>query len=326
MPSQPRRILFIVFEDVLLLDFTGPLQVFELACENRPLGVCPYEWDVASIKGGSIRTSAGVTIQTTALSNIDIDTVDTLLIGGGIGVHKAAANPTLVDWIRANAAKVRRVCSVCTGAFVLAEAGLLEGRRAVTHWGSCGLLTERYPQVSVAVDPIFIHDRGIWTSAGASAGIDLALALLEEDEGHREAMRVARRLVVFLKRPGGQAQFSGPLTLQGEDDGTFASLFTWIQDNLTEDLKVEALADRCGMTPRTFARLFREKTGATPARIVERFRVEAARRSLEQTERTMKDVAVRSGFQDEERMRRAFRRQLAVGPRDYRERFRKNVA
>jgi transcriptional regulator GlxA family with amidase domain len=267
-----------------------------------------------------------VTIQTTALSNIDVDTVDTLLIGGGIGVHRAAANATLVDWIRANAAKVRRVCSVCTGAFVFAEAGLLEGRRAVTHWGSCGLLTERYPQVSVAVDPIFIHDRGIWTSAGASAGIDLALALLEEDEGHREAMRVARRLVVFLKRPGGQAQFSGPLALQDEDDGTFASLFTWIQDNLTEDLKVEALADRCGMTPRTFARLFREKTGATPARIVERFRVEAARRSLEQTERTMKDVAVRSGFQDEERMRRAFRRQLAVGPRDYRERFRKNVA
>ena len=321
MASDPRRLLFVLFDGCLLLDFAGPLQVFEVACETAEDGQAPYHWQICSLKGGPIRTSAGLEVTTTALADRDPAPIDTLVIGGGPGVHRAAADPDLVDWLRHNAPEVRRVCSVCTGTFVLAAAGLLQGRRAVTHWGSCALLSERYPDIAVSVDPVFVHDRGIWTSAGVTAGIDLALALLENDLGHREAMRVARRLVVFLKRPGGQAQFSAPLALQSSDDTAFEGISAWIQDNLRGDLRVECLAEKAGMSPRTFARVFRERTGKTPAKVVEEFRIEAARRALEDIAISMKEVAARSGFQDEERMRRAFRRRLNVLPQDYRARF-----
>ncbi len=183
------------------------------------------------------------------------------------------------------------------------------------------MLSARYPDVSVLVDPVFVHDRGIWTSAGVTAGIDLALSLIEDDLGHREAMRVARRLVVFLKRPGGQAQFSVPLSVQSSDDEVFEDVSTWIQDNLGSDLRVESLAEKVGMSPRTFARVFRQKTGRTPGKAVEEFRVEAARRALEETAAGMKEIAARAGFQSEEHLRRAFRRRLNVLPHDYRVRF-----
>jgi transcriptional regulator GlxA family with amidase domain len=244
-----------------------------------------------------------------------------LIVGGGPGVHNAAANPQLVGWIRDVAPNVRRVCSVCTGTFVLAAAGLLSGRRATTHWGSCGLLSQKHPDVSVEIDPVFVHDSGIWTSAGVTAGIDLALSLLENDCGHREAMRVAQRMVVFLKRPGGQAQFSVPLQLQSSEDKMFEQTLSWIQDNLRHDLRVERLAEKAGMTPRTFARIFRQKTGKSPGKAVEEFRVEAARRALEDSTVGLKEVATRSGFQSEEHLRRAFRRRLNVLPHEYRVRF-----
>jgi len=321
MAKKIRSIVFVLFDACLLIDFSGPLQVFEIGCETADAGSPPYQLIVCSTKGGLVRTSSGVEVMTSSLAECDQITIDTLVIGGGPGVHLAAADPVIVDWLRIKAKDVRRICSVCTGTFVLAAAGLLRSRRAVTHWGACELLADLYPEIDVRSDPIFVHDRGIWTSAGATAGIDLALALLESDLGRQEAMRVARRLVVFLKRPGGQAQFSVPLSIQSEEDDAFEGLSAWIQSNLKKDLRVEILAEKAGMSPRTFARVFLEKTGKTPAKVVEEFRVEAARRSLEETTITMKEIASRSGFQDEEHMRRAFRRRLNVLPRDYRSRF-----
>ena len=319
--SQARRLVFVLFEDCLLLDFAGPLQAFELACENAEAGRAPYVWQICSLKGGPVRTSSGLEVMTTSLSDCDRINIDTLVVGGGPGVHRASAEAGLVDWFRLAAPNAKRVCSVCTGTFVLAAAGLLHGRRAVTHWGSCELLSAKYPDVSVLVDPVFVHDRGIWTSAGVTAGIDLALTLLEDDLGHREAMRIARRLVVFLKRPGGQAQFSVPLSLQSSEDRAFENISTWMQDNLGRDLRVESLAERAGMSPRTFARVFRQKTGRTPGKAVEELRVEAARRALEESVASIKEIAARAGFQSEEHLRRAFRRRLHVLPQDYRVRF-----
>jgi len=319
MTSPSRRIVFVVFEDGLLLDFAGPLQVFELACETTPSNP-PYVWEICSAGGGLIRTSAGLELMTRPLP-VDLEGIDTLVIGGGPGVHRAAADPKLIAFYKSVAPHVRRVCSVCTGAFVLAAAELLGGRRATTHWGSCDLLRTRYPDITVEVDPVFVHDRGIWTSAGVTAGIDLALTLLEDDLGHREAMRVARRLVVFLKRPGGQAQFSVPLSVQTSDHRAFEEISAWIQDNLGEDLRVERLAEQAKMSPRTFARMFRKRTGQSPGKTVEEFRVEAARRALEESEASIKEIAVRAGFQSEEHMRRAFRRRLNVLPNEYRVRF-----
>lgn len=319
--TAARRVVFVLFEDCLLLDFAGPLQAFELACETSEAGRAPYVWQICSLKGGPVKTSSGLVVMTSALADCDRRNIDTLIVGGGPGVHRAAAEPALVDWFRLAAPKARRVCSVCTGTFVLAAAGLLRGRRAVTHWGSCDLLRAKYPDVSVQVDPVFVHDRGIWTSAGVTAGIDLALTLLEDDLGHREAMRIARRLVVFLKRPGGQAQFSVPLSLQASEDRAFEKISSWMQDNLGGDLRVESLAERAGMSPRTFARVFRRKTGRTPAKAVEELRVEAARRALEESASPIKEIAARAGFQSEEHLRRAFRRRLNVLPHDYRVRF-----
>jgi len=319
--SQARRLVFVLFEDCLLLDFAGPLQAFELACENAEAGRAPYVWQICSLKGGPVRTSSGLEVMTTSLSDCDRVNIDTLVVGGGPGVHRASAEAALVEWFRLAAPNARRVCSVCTGTFVLAAAGLLHGRRAVTHWGSCELLSAQYPDVSVLVDPVFVHDRGIWTSAGVTAGIDLALTLLEDDLGHREAMRIARRLVVFLKRPGGQAQFSVPLSLQSSEDRAFENISTWMQNNLGHDLRVESLAERAGMSPRTFARVFRQKTGRTPGKAVEELRVEAARRALEESVASIKEIAARAGFQSEEHLRRAFRRRLHVLPQDYRARF-----
>jgi transcriptional regulator GlxA family with amidase domain len=319
--SAARRVVFVLFEDCLLLDFAGPLQAFELACETSEAGRAPYVWQICSLKGGPVKTSCGLEVMTTALADCDRRNIDTLMVGGGPGVHRAAADTALADWFRLAARKTRRVCSVCTGTFVLAAAGLLRGRRAVTHWGSCDLLRAKYPDVSVQVDPVFVHDGGIWTSAGVTAGIDLALTLLEDDLGHREAMRIARRLVVFLKRPGGQAQFSVPLSMQASEDRAFEKISSWMQENLGRDLRVENLAERAGMSPRTFARVFRQKTGRTPAKAVEELRVEAARRALEESASPIQEIAARAGFQSEEHLRRAFRRQLNVLPHDYRIRF-----
>lgn len=314
-----RRIVFVMFPGALLLDLSGPLGAFEVSCESPSPDGVPYSFQVASVSGGLVRTSSGLDVATVPLS--DIEAGDTLVIGGGPGVHAAAADAQILAWLGERSASFRRVCSVCTGAFVLAAAGLIKGRRAVTHWASCALLKERHPDVVVSEDAIYEQDGRFWTSAGVTAGIDLALALIEEDRGHHEAIRVARRLVVFLKRSGGQAQFSVPLSLQASEDRVFDALHAWILANLSSDLRVDVLADRCGMGGRSFARHYRARTGHTPAKAVERLRLEAARRALESSGEGLKHVALTCGFADEEQMRRAFQRRLGVGPQDYRRHF-----
>ena len=228
----------------------------------------------------------------------------------------------LVEWVRRRAPECRRICSVCVGTFLLAETGLLDGRRAVTHWMHSALLASRFPNLIVEPDAIYVRDGQIWSSAGVTTGIDLALALIEQDCGRAMAMHVARVLVVYLRRVGGQSQYSAPLAAQVESaNDAFAELERWIVENVTGDLRVEMLAQRVGMSPRNFARRYREARKRTPARTVEAIRVEAARRALEQTDARLDEVARRCGFRNEEQMRGTFVRHLGIAPRDYRDRF-----
>ncbi|HEX9167455.1 MAG TPA: helix-turn-helix domain-containing protein, partial [Roseiarcus sp.] len=282
-------------------------------------GAPPYALRVVASGGRGVRASAGLELAAGPLPPVG-EPLDTLLIAGGKGAEAAAADPAVVDWVRGRAAKARRVASVCTGAFLLAAAGLLDGRRAATHWKYCAKLAERFPAVHVEPDPIFVCDGGVWTSAGVTSGIDLALALVEEDLGRSVALDVARYLVVFLKRPGGQAQFSAALSLQVAED-KFSALHSWIDAHLASDLSLSVLADQAGMSERSFSRRYAEATGVTPARSIERLRVEAARRLLSETRLPVKRIAERSGFGSEETMRRSFLRLLVTTPQDYRARF-----
>jgi transcriptional regulator GlxA family with amidase domain len=229
-------------------------------------------------------------------------------------------DPALVDWIRRRAKSARRVASVCTGAFLLAATGLLDGRRATTHWSLCVELARKFPAVKVEPDPIFVRDGPIWTSAGVTAGIDLALALVEKDLGRTIALAVARYLVVFLKRPGGQAQFSTALSLQAAED-KFGALHDWINAHLADEISLAVLARQAGMSQRSFSRRYTEATGLTPGRAIERLRVEAARQMLLQSRLPIKRICRRCGFGSEETMRRSFLRLIGATPQDYRSRF-----
>jgi len=319
--SQPRRVDLLAFPDVQLLDVAGPLQVFATANElaGRLGPAKPYLPRVIAAQAGSVTTSSGLGLLVYPLPS-GSEPSDTFLIAGGWGVHRAALDAELVAWVRTHAAQSRRIASVCTGAFLLAATGLLNKRRAVTHWTRCAELAQKYPQVQVEPDPIFIRDGAIWTSAGVTAGIDLALALVEDDLGRALALDVARHLVVFLKRPGGQAQFSATLSLQKEGD-RFGDLHGWIAENLAADLSISALAARAGMSERSFVRHYRAATGMTPARAIEKMRLEAARRLLGDTLLPIKRVAARCGFACEETMRRSFQRSIGVTPQAYRQRF-----
>jgi len=306
---------------VQLLDVAGPLQVFtsanELAARD---GAAPlYAPLVVSADAPVVTASAGLGLVAAPLPNARA-ALDTLLVAGGPGVHAAAVNAVVLDWVRARASGARRVASVCTGAFLLAAAGLLDGKRAVTHWMHCAELARRFPDIRVEPEPIFVRDGAIWTSAGVTAAIDLALALVEDDVGRCLALAVARHLVMFLKRPGGQAQFSTALSLQSAED-RFGALHDWISRRLADDLSLPALARKAGMSERSFSRRYTEATGITPARAVERLRVEAARRLLSDTRLPVKRIAARCGFGSEETLRRSFIRLLAATPQDYRARF-----
>jgi transcriptional regulator GlxA family with amidase domain len=318
-PTGLRRVEILAFQDVQLLDVAGPLQVFASANElARAMGEPrPYELAVLA-EQPLVTASGGLGLAAQHLSEFDIP-LDTLIVAGGFGVQRASENAALIGWIRGRAAAARRTASVCSGAFLLATAGLLDGRRAVTHWGRCAEFARRFPAVHLEPDPIFVRDGNVWTSAGITAGIDLALALVEADLGSRVALAVARQLVVFLKRPGGQAQFSATLALQ-HGDARFERLHAWIADNIRGDLSVSALADAASMSERSFVRHYRRATGITPARAIERIRVEAARQALEQGQ-PVKRVAARCGFGSEETMRRSFLRLLGATPQAYRERF-----
>ena len=318
-----RHIVFVAFDQVLLLDIAGPLQVFATACDLAAEAghAEPYRLSVVSLRGGAVATTSGLPLLSETLDAVRGKAIDTLIVPGGRGARQDPAEPALIAWLATRSRRARRTCSVCTGAFLLAAAGLLDGRRAVTHWSHCARLQQRFPRVAVEADPIFLRDGPIWTSAGVTAGIDLALALVEEDLGRELALRVARQLVVFLKRPGGQSQFSALLQSQTSDDGSFARLHDWMAEHLGQDLRVEALAARAGMSPRNFARLYVRRLGTTPAKAVERLRLEAARRALEESGASIARVAQVCGFGDEERMRRAFLRSLGVAPQHYRQRF-----
>jgi transcriptional regulator GlxA family with amidase domain len=300
---------------VQLLDVAGPMQVFASANDL----VLAYLLKVVAKGGKGATASAGMTLAAGPLPEGG-EALDTLLVAGGKGADAAAEDPALLEWVRQRAAQARRVASVCTGAVLLAAAGLLDGRRAATHWEYCARLAQRFPSVRVDPDPIFVRDGSVWTSAGVTAGIDLALALVEEDLGRSVALAVARYLVVFLKRPGGQAQFSTALALQAVED-RFGALHDWINGHLSEDLSLSVLADRAAMSERSFSRHYAQATGQTPARAIERLRVEAARRLLSESRTPVKRIVQRCGFGSEETMRRSFLRLLAVTPQDYRSRF-----
>ncbi|KFF43019.1 AraC family transcriptional regulator [Pseudomonas sp. BRG-100] len=318
---MPKIIHVLAFENAQVLDVTGPLQVFASANDLlRQRGLpLPYAVNVIAAQPEPVRTSAGLALLAEPLPAIDAP-CDTLLIAGGWGVYAAAEDPTLVQWVRDKSRHTRRMASVCTGAFLLAASGLLDGCRVATHWTRCEELARKFPALTVEANPIFIQQGAVWTSAGVTAGIDLCLALVEDDLGRAIALEVARHLVVFLKRPGGQSQFSVTLSLQ-RSDSRFADLHAWIADHLTLDLNIATLAAQAGMSERSFVRHYRAETGQTPARAVELIRVETARRQLADSTTSIKRIAMQCGFGCEETLRRSFVRALSVTPQAYRERF-----
>ncbi|MCB1383680.1 MAG: GlxA family transcriptional regulator [Notoacmeibacter sp.] len=313
-----RSIECLIFEQANLLDISGPLQVFATANDWCAEGVAPYS---VALRAASqrVETSSGITLEAVPLDR-ERPAPDTLLVTGGRGVHEACRDARIVEWLKARAAQSRRVASVCTGAFLLAEAGLLDGRRATTHWMECGQLAARHPSIRVEADPVFIGDGPVWTSAGVTSGIDMALAMVEHDLGHAVAMAAARDLVVFLRRPGGQAQFSAPLSLQMMP-GRFAELHAHVAANPALRHALADMATRAGMSERNFHRRHLEETGMTPRAAVERIRVEAARSLMESAGLPVKDVARRCGFGSADAMRNAFERQLGRTPAQWRDAF-----
>lgn len=322
--ENPPLVLFVAFPGMGLLDLTGPQTVFWAAAKRMAAqGMPAYARHTVSEQGGLVETVEGVVLDTLPLSAFADQAIDTIVVPGAPDIEAvlAASNGT-VDWLRQASTIARRTTSVCTGAFFLAQAGLLHGKRVATHWGMSDLLAQRFPALEVDHDAIFVRQQAIWTSAGVTAGIDLALALVEDDCGRALAMDVARELVVFMKRSGGQAQHSELLRAQTSDGAAFDELHAWLADNLhTDGINVAALADRARMSPRNFARVYKQKTGRAPAKAVELFRVEAARRLLEHSNNKLDRIATQCGFVDEERMRVTFQRNLGVTPSDYRKRF-----
>ncbi len=298
------------------LDLVGPLEVFDIA--NRQVAGA-YRVEVASPGGGRITASSGLTVDTVPLRTRGA--LDTLVVVGGLGTYDAMRDGAFVSWIAGAAHRSRRVTSVCSGAFLLGAAGLLDGKRATTHWSQCERLAVVFPMVTVESDPIFVRDGNTWTSAGVTAGMDLALALVEDDLGADVAREVARWLVLFVQRPGGQSQFSAQLAAQQPERDALRDVTAWIVDDPSADFSVPALARRAGMSVRNFARAFRAELGVTPATYVETSRVEAARRLLESTDRTIGDIARACGFGTVETMHRTFKRTVRVTPGDYRRHF-----
>ena len=319
--GRVRTVLIALFDGVQALDLTGPLEVFDHARDRR--GRRAYTVRTASLGAAAVRTTSGLAV----VPDGDLREYgeadpppDLLIVPGGAGARRRDAE--VVAWIRDHAPRAKRLASVCTGAFLLAEAGLLDHRRATTHWSYCEALRDQYPAVEVDPDPIFIKDEDVATSAGVTAGIDLALAFVEDDLGREAALTVARELVVFLRRPGNQAQFSAQLAAQVANRAPLREVQRWIAEHPAGDLSVEALAERASLSPRHFARAFTAEVGMPPGRYVERTRLEAARRHLEDTAEGIEQTARACGYRTTEAMRRAFIEALGVNPAEYRRRFR----
>ncbi|MGF6767944.1 transcriptional regulator GlxA family with amidase domain [Paraburkholderia sp. GAS199] len=314
---NPHKVCFLIYPGVASYDVAGPAQAFAVAGKDR------YSVTIASVSGGLIESDCpGVSFGSVSAAEIT-GQIDTLVLPGGLNAPTAARGEALLGTVRRLAAQADRIACVCTGAFLAAEAGILKGKRAATHWRYCDEFAERFADVALERDRIWVQDGTIWSSAGVSAGVDLALALIETDHGVATALGVARELVVFLKRPGGQSQFSTVLSGQMADaGGPLEQLLAWVANNLNADLRAEVLAERVSMSPRTFVRTCVSRIGLTPAKVVEKMRVQAARESIEQSDTPLGVIATRYGFGDEQRMRRAFQRNARITPREIRARFR----
>ena len=321
--AKPRRIVILAFPGVQPLDVIGPAEVF--AGADAISGGGSYRVEVVAKSPDPIAVpSAGYSLLPKLTTARCRGPIDSLIVAGGVGVRTAEQDVELIRWIRSAARRARRVTSVCSGSFLLARAGLLRGRTVTTHWASADELARRHPELVVDPNPIFVRDGDVWTSAGVTSGMDLSLALVEEDLGREIAVEIARWLVLFLQRPGGQAQFSSHLSTQLAERRPLRELQCWIADNLDGDLRVEALAERAAMSPRNFARFFSREIGMTPAAYVEELRVERARQLLEDSGDPIDLISARCGFGTPETMRRAFGRRVGVAPAQYRARFRRS--
>jgi len=326
LPDPPKTVVFVVYPDIVLLDLVGPLQVFTHA-RRTPKSDAAYHTHVVSQSGGQIGTNTILQIESDALSDWSGTrtgrAIHTLVVIGGDGALVAASDAALVDHVRHLARRAERVCSVCSGAVVLAAAGVLDGRRAVTHWEDCAHLAQHYPAVTVEVDPIYVKDGHVWTSAGITAGIDMALAIVEEDLGKAAAIAMARSLVAPMVRSGGQSQFSAELARQAKDaKGRFDALHDWIKVHMDTRITVDDMATYCGMSPRNFSRRYTQEMGTPPSKAVEAIRVDAARDLLAGSDASVQTIAAACGFGDDERMRRAFLRVMKTSPTAYRGQFR----
>ncbi|AOP51422.1 AraC family transcriptional regulator [Streptomyces lydicus] len=315
-----RRVVFLVYPRFQVLDLAGPHEVFAQTERWVPEGE-GYDIEIVAGRAGAVRSCHGIDVTAGSGAQQCQGPLDTLVVVGGPGDREAVDDEELVGWIKAAAGRARRVASVCTGAFLLARAGLLDGRRAVTHWAACERLAHEHPAVTVTPDQIFVHDGEVWTSAGITAGMDLALAMVEEDHGPEVSRAVARMLVMFVQRPGGQAQFSTQLAAQAPTRKPLRDVQAWVTDHLADDLTVPVLAERAGMSERNFTRVFRAETGLTPAAYVETVRVEAARALLETTDTTIDAIARACGFGFAETLHRRFKHTLGVTPGQYRHHF-----
>ena len=323
-----KRILFVAGSGTEILDLVGPLQVFARASDmyvrNHPGATPIYSVEVVSIASGrSLIANCGLRFRADKTFRQVRGKIDTVVVAGGDEIEQNRMSRGAVRWLKELTARTRRVGSVCTGAMLLARAGLLDGRRATTHWNWCETLIRRAPRTNVDPDPIFVRDENIYTSAGVTAGMDLALALVEEDHGSQLALQVARNLVLYLRRPGSQSQFSAALSLQETDRKPLRELEAWVLDHLDQPLTVPSLAQRVAMSPRNFARVFTKEMRTTPAKFVERLRVEAARRRLEESQNSMEMIAAECGFGNVNSMRNVFQRALKIPPGQYRRHFRR---
>ncbi|WP_442099195.1 GlxA family transcriptional regulator [Pseudomonas sp. KB_15] len=319
-----REVVFVAYPQMGLLDLSGAQTVFWAASKAlSQRGLPGYRLRTASLDGGLVNTAEGLAVDTCPLGELDLAAIDTLIVPGAPDICQTLdSHVELVAWLHRKAPTARRVASVCSGAFLLAKAGLLDGCRAATHWAMCDTLQQRFPALEVDADAIFIQQGAVWTSAGVTAGIDLALALVEADCGREVSMQAARELVVYLKRPGGQAQYSTLLQMQAQDSSVFDELHLWLAENLGDpELTVERLAEQAKMSLRNFSRVYKLNTGRTPAKAIELLRLEAAKRLLETSPRNIQQIARACGFADEERLRTTFQRHLSISPRDYRSRF-----
>jgi transcriptional regulator GlxA family with amidase domain len=325
-PRTTRRVAFVAGPGTEILDLVGPLQVFARAADifaKQDPGAPPiYSVEVISTSPQrSFVTNCGLRITAHKTFREVRGKIDTMLVAGGSAIEHDETNIEVVRWLRKIAGRIRRIGSVCTGAMLLARAGLLDGRQATTHWNWCEILIKRAPRANIDPNPIFVRDGNVYTSAGVTAGMDLALALVEEDHGSALALQVARNLVLYLRRPGGQSQFSAALSLQLTDRKPLRELESWVLDNLNKPLTVPVLAQRVAMSPRNFARVFTKEMKTTPAKFVERLRVEAARRRLEESQNSMETIAGECGFGNVNSMRNVFQRALEIAPGQYRRHF-----